>query len=504
MQAFALTLASAPPGAHLVALRTKLPMLAPDASKTWMQITAKGTWEGHPAGTFTFDRQSSDSIIRNFRAQVNPVVVYYEHPDHKPDGQPIPAAGWIRDLEARKDGSLWAFVEFTDRAAAMVRAGEYRFCSVVVDFAGTSRVTDDDIGPELFEVGLVNTPFLDGMQPVTLSRRNLAKGNATMTDAELIKEALKTLGDEATLEALTAWVAAKKQVLAVEAGGGGGEPPADAAAAKAAAEVAAKAAKDKGARVAKLTADAAAATEAADVARLAAEAAAVALQEGVDSEAGQAPDDAGGGAADAAAVAALTTAGEQLGMDLAQVVAALTERADEFVAWLGGTAIDGAGADGGAAADAAAGAMLSRAQVADLRKLAATRATELTEATKRADELEAAALDRDIDDAVRLAKVLDGEASTLRELAKTKPALVRARLEEAKEGEALSTEPKVKPKGKGNHKLGNEGDENTDEFRTYDGSLKGRITDKAERHVEVRRLIATRDERKEKRRRRSA
>ena len=47
-----------------------------------------------------------------------------------PKGLPAPAAGWFKGLQARADG-IWALVEWTERAAAMIRAKEYRYLSPV-------------------------------------------------------------------------------------------------------------------------------------------------------------------------------------------------------------------------------------------------------------------------------------------------------------------------------------------------------------------------------------
>ena len=156
--------------------------MADGAETTWIQVAVEGSWDGHPMGAFEFTPDVFASILRNFDAQSNPVPLTYEHPD-KSSGQPIPAAGWIHSLEVRGE-ALWAEVEFTKRSAEMVRAGEYKYCSVVVWFDSEDRATGDDIGPELLEVGLTNTPFLDGMEPITLSRA-LGKEQTMMKTAGL-------------------------------------------------------------------------------------------------------------------------------------------------------------------------------------------------------------------------------------------------------------------------------------------------------------------------------
>ena len=56
----------------------------------------------------------------------------YEHQmdRSKENGQPAPAAGWIKQLFERA-GAVWGEVEWTERATAMIAAKEYRFISPV-------------------------------------------------------------------------------------------------------------------------------------------------------------------------------------------------------------------------------------------------------------------------------------------------------------------------------------------------------------------------------------
>ena len=66
------------------------------------------------------------------------------------------------------ESGLWAHVKFTPRAAELVRAGEYRFCSAVWMFDTIDRVTGEEVLAELHSVALTNTPFIDGLQPIVL------------------------------------------------------------------------------------------------------------------------------------------------------------------------------------------------------------------------------------------------------------------------------------------------------------------------------------------------
>lgn len=162
--------------AQWVALRAHV-SLVDDAVRSWVQMAHEGEFRGHSQGTFAFTRETFAQIVENFDRQKNPVPVTYEHPQYRGDGQPIPAAGWVVELAVRDepDGpELWGLVEWTERAAAMIRSGEYRYCSVVVAFDSLDRETGEDIGAELIELGLTNVPFLDGMEPIRLRRMNAA------------------------------------------------------------------------------------------------------------------------------------------------------------------------------------------------------------------------------------------------------------------------------------------------------------------------------------------
>ncbi len=153
---------------NVVRLRAALPLVAENSSRAWIDLAYEGEWKGHHAGEFSFTESVFANIVKRFSVQKNPIPITYEHPE-KYMGTPIKAAGWIHDLRIQ-NGHLWGLAEFTPDAAQMVKNGEYRFCSVVVDFASIDRKSGEEVGPELYEVGLTNTPFLDGQRPIALSR----------------------------------------------------------------------------------------------------------------------------------------------------------------------------------------------------------------------------------------------------------------------------------------------------------------------------------------------
>lgn len=188
-------------GKSVVSLRAKIPLLAEGAPESWVEMAYESEWKGHPSGEFAFTREVLDAIVARFDADENPLPVTYGHPDHG-TGQPIPAAGWIRQLEVR-DGSdgaeLWGRVEWTAPAADLIRAGSYRFCSVVVDFAPIDRASGEPAGlAEMYELGLTNSPFLPGMTPITLSRVGAparpSHRSLSMDPKKVLSQVAKALG----------------------------------------------------------------------------------------------------------------------------------------------------------------------------------------------------------------------------------------------------------------------------------------------------------------------
>lgn len=95
-----------------------------------------------PAGEFTgrdgrgpYTLEDAQAFIRRFNDWGVDLCVDYEHQslDAKRKSGPVPAAGWIKALEARETG-IWSRIEWTEAAAACLRTKEYRFISPVFTF----------------------------------------------------------------------------------------------------------------------------------------------------------------------------------------------------------------------------------------------------------------------------------------------------------------------------------------------------------------------------------
>lgn len=148
------------------------------------------------------------AVIAAFASNRGPLPIDYEHgQDHLAvRGEAAPAAGWIVALEDR-GGEVWGQVEWTERAAAMIAAREYRFLSPAFNHEKGGRVT------RLLGAGLVNRPALE---MTALSRETPTAQKEHM----MLKAIAKALGlpDDAKEDAILTAIAARDRTITALAG----------------------------------------------------------------------------------------------------------------------------------------------------------------------------------------------------------------------------------------------------------------------------------------------
>jgi len=101
-------------------------------------------------------------IIARFNP-AQPAVIDYEHQtmNKEKNGQPAPAAGWIRALVWIDGVGLHAKASFTERARQLIQAGEYQYFSPVIEYSqGSGVITRILMG------ALTNFPAISGMRPL--------------------------------------------------------------------------------------------------------------------------------------------------------------------------------------------------------------------------------------------------------------------------------------------------------------------------------------------------
>lgn len=125
----------------------------------WIRILPRGRVElVDQREPLLVDDESLAAMVADFRGRGVDLVIDYEHQSLK--GQRAPAAGWIKDLEARPDG-LWARVEWTPQAREYLERREYRYFSPVL------RLNPETRQPlTLMQVGLNNVPAIKRLPPL--------------------------------------------------------------------------------------------------------------------------------------------------------------------------------------------------------------------------------------------------------------------------------------------------------------------------------------------------
>ncbi|MDR3700600.1 MAG: phage protease [Candidatus Sulfopaludibacter sp.] len=122
-------------------------------------------------------------VVANFRKlDTGEIPIDYDHAIEfaAGNGEAVPAAGWIKSIEDAPDreGILWGTVDWTPKAAAMIRAKEYKYLSPVIDPSVRDNRTGQPQGWSLTSAALTNQPVLQGMPALVLSAGGGAVGTA--------------------------------------------------------------------------------------------------------------------------------------------------------------------------------------------------------------------------------------------------------------------------------------------------------------------------------------
>lgn len=135
-----------------------------------LQLTPAGDFRPADGRKMAVDHWHIDAavaqrVIARFRAQSTPPVVDYEHQTLyvEANGQPAPAAGWIRDLVWKEGVGLFALVEPTARARQYIAGKEYLYVSPVFAY---DAETGDVLAIQM--AAFTNNPALHGMASMEL------------------------------------------------------------------------------------------------------------------------------------------------------------------------------------------------------------------------------------------------------------------------------------------------------------------------------------------------
>lgn len=130
--------------------------IAPSAAPDAIQLVPLGDIRGRDGRHWRLS--NPQAVIANSMRGGIDLPIDYEHQADDPKLQkngPVPAAGWIKGLEARPDG-IWGKVEWTAKASEMIAGKEYRYLSPVFRFDPASGEI-----MRLTGAGLVHRPNLE-------------------------------------------------------------------------------------------------------------------------------------------------------------------------------------------------------------------------------------------------------------------------------------------------------------------------------------------------------
>lgn len=183
------------------------PLSAGDAGGAWVRLVPAGRFSARDGrGPFEAgDRTAMETIVARTRAYHgrNDIVVDYDHQSvfgaKDGVGGTARAAGWIKALDVRQDG-IYGRIEWTDAAAAAIRAGEYRYLSPVIPHAKDGRIV------LIHNAAITNTPALD-LDALAASAVLSPAAETEETDMENILAALglpEGSGEDAVIAAFAA------------------------------------------------------------------------------------------------------------------------------------------------------------------------------------------------------------------------------------------------------------------------------------------------------------
>lgn len=131
----------------------------------------------------------ANKLIEAAKAQKDDYMVDYEHQTiyAASNGRPNPAAGWFKELEYRESEGLFAKVKWNETAIQQIKNDEYRYISPFFESDEDGNILS------LFNVGLTNTPAIDGMAKVVA----LSELVPSTRSRSSFLEQLKTLVDNA-------------------------------------------------------------------------------------------------------------------------------------------------------------------------------------------------------------------------------------------------------------------------------------------------------------------
>lgn len=129
--------------------------LSGDGTPNKILVLPDGAVELFGSENVYVNAESAGRVIAAFEDQGVEVPIDYEHASvvKAENGEPAPAAGWIKSMWYEEGVGLWAAVEWTDKAKNEILAKQYKYLSPVIIFDTTTRSVE-----RIHSVALTNNP----------------------------------------------------------------------------------------------------------------------------------------------------------------------------------------------------------------------------------------------------------------------------------------------------------------------------------------------------------
>ncbi|MEA9439262.1 phage protease [Aeromonas caviae] len=176
----------------------------------WYQLLPVGPFKARdgrpfdvPGGHWQLDKSIATTLINRAKALGQDILIDYDHQTlHiEKTGKEAPAAGWFNgdEIEWREGQGLFIKPRWTDRAAALVAAKEYRFLSAVFPYDAQGRPLELRMAAITNDPGVVGMQALAALSALPASQPGqLANPSKETSMNELLKKLLAKLGIELT------------------------------------------------------------------------------------------------------------------------------------------------------------------------------------------------------------------------------------------------------------------------------------------------------------------
>lgn len=165
-----------------------------ESPTAWIHALPVGNYKHPVFGDLSIDPTKVQKFADNVKVKVRGIdpSINYLHGTNGGDG---PAAGWVKDADARPDG-LWLLVEWTKQAAQQIKDKAWRYFSAEYQDKWTDAQGKQHENV-LFGGALTNRPYMKNLLPINLAESTV---DTTLVFAELVAKGKADIAQQAHTE----------------------------------------------------------------------------------------------------------------------------------------------------------------------------------------------------------------------------------------------------------------------------------------------------------------